>query len=69
MSKYQPLWDYVMNRHEDAFVLSFLEIQKILHFEIDHSFLNHQKELAEYGYQVDKISLKNKTVQFKTIKS
>jgi hypothetical protein len=44
--------------------LSFEEIKNIARIEIDHSFLNYKKELPHYGYQVGKISLKGKTVEF-----
>ena len=40
------------------------EIKKILGFEIDHSFLTYKKELKEYGYEVGKISKKEKNVTF-----
>ena len=44
-------------------MLTFEEIQDIAGISIDHSFLNYKKELAEYGYQVGKISLKEQTWQ------
>jgi len=31
---------------------------------IDHLFLNFKKELTNYGYQVGKISMKEKSVSF-----
>ena len=37
-------------------------------FEIDHSFLTYKKELKEYGYEVGKISMKEKTVTFRKVK-
>ena len=40
------------------------EIQNIAGVPIDHSFLNFKKELADYGYRVGKISMKEKTVSF-----
>ena len=43
------------------------EIKNILGFEIDHSFLNYKKELKEYGYEVGKISMKEKTIIFNKI--
>jgi len=64
MSKYDPLWEYVRHRGDHAFKLTFDEVRDIMGFEIDHSFLNYKKELSEYGYQVGKISLKEKTVAF-----
>lgn len=47
--------------------LSFTEIHDIAGIEIDHSFLNYKNELTQYGYQVGKISLKDKTVIFNKI--
>jgi hypothetical protein len=67
MSKYNALWEFVGKNEETTFQLSFEQIQDILGFEIDHSFLNYKKELSEYGYQVGKISLKGKTVIFNKI--
>jgi hypothetical protein len=67
MSKYNALWEFVGKNEESTFQLSFDQIQEILGFEIDHSFLNYKKELTEYGYQVGKISLKGKTVIFNKI--
>ena len=67
MSKYNLLWDYVQKSGNPTFKLTFAEIGKIAGIEIDHSFLNHKKELIEYGYEVGKISLKEKTVIFNKI--
>lgn len=67
MSKYNALWEFVGKKEETTFQLSFEQIQDILGFEIDHSFLNYKKELTEFGYQVGKISLKGKTVIFNKI--
>lgn len=64
MSKYSSLWNYVKSRDGGTFQLSFDEIAQILGFPIDHSFLNCKKELAGYGWQVGKISMKEKTVLF-----
>lgn len=63
MSKYEPLWSYVKAQEND-FVLTYEQIEKILGFPIDHSFLTFKKELNDYGWQVGKISMKNKTVNF-----
>ena len=67
MSKYNSLWQYIQNKSQSVITLSFDEIKNILGFKIDHSFLNYKKELKEYGYQVDKISLKTKKVNFSKI--
>lgn len=64
MSKYSVLWDYIRGSEKPYFQLSFDEIQSIVGFPIDHSFLNYKKELAEYGWQVGKISMKERTVSF-----
>jgi hypothetical protein len=64
MSKYNPLWEYIQKKGKSQLKLTFDEIGKIIGIEIDHSFLNYKKELTRYGYQVGKISLKEKTVLF-----
>lgn len=64
MSKYNPLWEYVQKNGSPQLKLTFDEIHTIAGIEIDHSFLNAKKELTGYGYQVGKISLKEKTVMF-----
>ena len=67
MSKYNPLWAFVRKKGKPQIKLTFAEIGKIAGVEIDHSFLNYKKELTQYGYQVGKISLKEKTVIFNKI--
>ena len=67
MSKYNSLWEYIQKNGNSEIKLSFNEINKITGFTIDHSFLNYKKELSEYGYQVGKISLKEKTVTFNKV--
>jgi len=64
VSKYDPLWRHVETHQEPSFTMTFDEIAAILGFYIDHSFLNFKKELLASGWQVDKISLKNRTVVF-----
>lgn len=64
MSKYSPLWQFVAASAEQKLVLSYDEIQAVLGFPIDHSFLSFKKELLEYGWQVGKISMKGQTVTF-----
>lgn len=64
MSKYEPLWKTLQSNGSPQLRLSFDEIKDILGFEIDHSFLNYKKEAPEFGYQVGKISLKEKHVTF-----
>ena len=67
MSKYEPLWKYLKGNNKEDYKLSYEEIRKILGFEIDHSFLTYKKESKEYGYEVGKISMKEKTVSFNKI--
>ena len=64
MSKYMPLWEVIRKHDDNSFQLTFSEIEQILGFPIDHSFLNFKKELVAYGWQVGKISLKAQTVSF-----
>ena len=67
MSKYQPLWDYIRQNGSPAFLLSFDDIREITGIGIDHSFLTYKKELTAYGYEVEKISLKEQTVSFRRL--
>jgi hypothetical protein len=67
MSKYDALWEYIQKADVSSLKLSFSEIHDILGIEINHSFLKYKKELTQYGYQVGKISLKEKTVVFNKI--
>ena len=62
MSKYDPLWEYIKDNKKLEYKLSFEEIKDILEFEIDHSILKYKKELLEYGYEVVRISIKEKYV-------
>lgn len=67
MSKYNLLWKHISKNGAQSLKLSFEEIKIISGIAIDHSFLNYKKELLEYGYEVKKISLKDKTVLFQKI--
>ena len=64
MSKYQPLWEHIQTVNADKLSLSYGEIESILGFPIDHSFLTYKKELPAYGWNVKKISMKEQTVHF-----
>lgn len=64
MSKYYPLWEHIQTIDADKLSLSYGEIQNILGFPIDHSFLTYKKELPAYGWNVKKISMKEQTVLF-----
>ena len=67
MNKYEPLWNYLKENKKENYKLTYEEIRNILGFEIDHSFLSYKKELKDYGYEVGKISMKEKTVIFNKI--
>lgn len=62
MGKYEKLWVYIKEKKEEKYILSYDKINEILGFPIDHSFLTYKKELVDYGYKVDKISIKEKVV-------
>lgn len=64
MSKYEPLWNWLKENDRDQYKLSYEELKEIIGFELDHSFLTYKKEAKEYGYEVGKISLKERTVLF-----
>ena len=67
MSKYEPLWKYLKDNNKENYKLSYEEIKNIIGFEIDHSFLTYKKGVKEFGYEVGKISMKEKTVIFNKI--
>lgn len=63
-SKYERLWIHIKGLGQERITLSFEEIGKVAGVPIDHSFLRFKKELTEYGYEVQKISMKEQTVTF-----
>lgn len=67
MSKYEPLWEWIRDNETSDFKLDFSEIESILGFSIDHSFLTFKKELLQYGFQVKKVSMKDQTVAFEVV--
>ena len=62
MSKYKVLWEYIKENDKDEYKLSYESLENILGFKLDHSFLTYKKELNEYGYKVEKISMKEKYI-------
>ncbi len=64
MSKYHALWEYIQERGQPRLTLTFDEVGQIAGTPLDHSFLNCKKELLAYGYQVGRISMKNKSIVF-----
>ena len=64
MSKYNPMWSRVGKSKEVSLQLSFEEIEEVLGIPVDHSFLKYKKELSAYGWSVQNISMKQKTVLF-----
>lgn len=67
MSKYNLLWNWIKENGTDNFKLSYDEIEDIAGVPLDHSFLKYKKELKLYGWQVGKISMKEKTVAFEKV--
>ena len=62
MSKYEPLWIYLKKEQKESFRLSFDDILNILGFKIDHTYIKYKNEAKDYGYEVIKISLKEKYI-------
>ena len=69
MSKYNQLWQYIANNENGSFELTFEQIEKIAGVPLDHSFLRYKKELSDYGFKVEKISMKNQLVKFAKLKA
>lgn len=69
MSKYDHLWQYIANNVNGAFELTFEQIEKIAGVPLDHSFLRYKKELSDYGFEVEKISMKNQLVKFTKLRA
>ena len=69
MSKYEPLWKYIKDNRKEEYKLTYEEIRSVLGFELDHSFLKYKKELLVYGYEIVKISIKEKYVLIHKIES
>ncbi len=67
MSKYDKLWEHMQNEQKETTMLTFDEVEQIAGVAIDHSFLKFKKELMAYGFEVKKISLKEKTVLFQRL--
>ena len=61
------LWEYVRDNGNSSLKMTFEQIKQIAGIPIDHSFLKYKKELTEYGYKVEKISMKGQTVIFNKI--
>ena len=62
MNKYEPLWKYLKDNKKEEYKLTYQEIENILGFPVDHSFLTYKKELNDYV--VKKISMKEKCILF-----
>lgn len=67
MSKYDLLWKYIGDCGKDSITLTFDEVGNIADAPIDHSFLRYKKELTDYGYEVKKISMKERKVTFEKV--
>lgn len=64
MSKYDTLWERIAETKENRLELSFEEVELLAGLPLDHSFLSAKKELTAYGWQVEKILLKERRVRF-----
>lgn len=64
MSKYEPLWAFLKQDGRPVIQLSFEEIEDILGLPLGHGFLGCKQEAQEYGYTVEKISLKYRWIRF-----
>ena len=64
MSKYLKLWEYIKEQSSDTLKLTYEEIETIAGVPLEHSFLKYKKELLEYVWQVKKIHMKEKSVEF-----
>ncbi len=67
MSKYDALWAWIRENGTDSFKLTFAEVEQTAGLPMDHAFLTYKKELLGYGYQVGKISMKERTVVFQKL--
>ena len=67
MSKYEKLWNWIVINDLDKFKLTYTQIEEIAGVKIDHSFLKYKKELLNYGYRVEKVSMKKETISFKKV--
>lgn len=67
MSKYEKLWNWIVINDLDKFKLTYTQIEEIAGVKIDHSFLKYKKELLNYGYRVEKVSMKEETISFKKV--
>ena len=64
MSKYAALWEHIAKCDAPALTMTFAEIEAVCGIPLDHLFLRYKKELTDYGYAVEKISMKAQTVSF-----
>jgi hypothetical protein len=64
MSKYEKLWKYLQTDESQTLKFTFEKIKTIVGFDIDHFLLTYKKEACQFGYQVGKISMKEKHITF-----
>lgn len=64
MSKYEPLWQWIVANKKEDFTLTYAEMEAVLGFPVDHSFLTFKKELLPFGFEAVKISMKEQTIAF-----
>jgi hypothetical protein len=64
MSKYEPLWKLLQADGGESLRLTYDEINATLGFDVDHALLTYKKEAALYGYEIGKVSLKERFIIF-----
>ena len=67
MSKFDPLWKHVCESEGSELIMTYSQIEDVLGFPVDHSFLTYKKELASFGWQVKKISMKEQAILFERL--
>ena len=67
MSKYELFWKKVAENGNETQIYTFEDVRSATGYQIEHSFLTYKKELLEFGYEVSKISVKNKTILIKKL--
>lgn len=62
MSRYQPLWDFVLGCGCRHYALTFNDIADIIGSPLNRSIMLHNSELLRYGYTISRISERESTV-------
>ncbi|MGM9940950.1 MAG: hypothetical protein ACI32N_03025 [Bulleidia sp.] len=67
MNSYDRLSEWIVENGRDRFELTFDQMEQILGFPVNHAFLTYKKQLVQYGFEVVRISMKNRTVLFRKV--